>query len=77
MATTKQKKQKVVKKQKRGYRKNLLERLEDGKPWRVIIEIENDIAKKIAEDVSKSPAGGEYKKLINNLLRKSYGMKLK
>lgn len=52
---------------------NILEKLADGKPWKYLAEIDNDIAKAIVEEAE--PNGAEYRKVINNRLRKAYGLK--
>ncbi len=62
---------------KRAYSKNLSDKLKDGKPWKFPMEIDNDIALKVSEEKESSPNGAQYNKIINNRLRKAYGLKVK
>lgn len=62
---------------KRPYLKNLSAKLKDGKPWKFPTEIDNDIAVKISEEKESNVNGAQYNKIINNRLRKAYGMKVK
>lgn len=82
MATTKTKKAKPAKaadagKSKRKYETDVLSKLEDGKSWKYLMNFDNDVAKAIVKERQDSPTGGEYHAIINNRLRKSYGLKTK
>lgn len=78
MSTIKQKKEKVEK-PKRQYNSDLKSKLKDGKPWKTLVWIDNDVAQKICnekEELDKE-TGGEYNKIINSRLRKSYKSRAK
>ncbi len=62
---------------KRLYRIDLIEKLKDGQPWKLAIEIDNDVALEIAKEFKDSPVGGKYKTIINTRLRESYKRKKK
>jgi len=66
------KKKPAKKKAKRPYGTNIREKLTNGKGWRLFLEIENDVALKIVDEKESSVNGGEFKKIINNRLRKAY-----
>ncbi len=55
--------------QKRTYCTDVRKKIEGGKRWRLQLDIDNDNATNIVNEVEKSLAGGEYNKVINNILR--------
>ncbi len=66
-------------KEKRPYSKTAIkEAIEAGKDWRFNIVLDNDVAKKVLAEKLKSPLGKtEYYVIVNNRLRKGYGLKQK
>jgi hypothetical protein len=57
---------------KRTYCTDVRKKLNEGKKWKLHIVVEDDNAKSILNDVEKSIAGGDYQKLINNIIRLHY-----
>lgn len=61
--------------EKRPYSKDIKSKLKNGDSWKYHFEIDNDVALKIIEEKEASETGGEYSRIINSRLRKSYGIK--
>lgn len=62
----------ATKKKRRSYETDPRKKIEEGKPWRITIVIDNANAKNILDEISASETGGNYQDTINNRLRKSY-----
>jgi len=63
---------------KRPYSFDVSARLKQGKSWKLNVELDNDVAKALLAESKEIPGGFRfYVKLINNNLRKAYGIKLK
>jgi hypothetical protein len=72
MATTTE-----TEKSKNKYSTDVKQKIKDGKPWKYLLEIHPKVATKIVEDIESNPLGGEYQRLINNILAKHYRIKIK
>lgn len=64
-------------KAKRGYNKNPIEKLKQGKKWSVNFDVDEDVATCLIKEKQGAPDGAQYSRIINNRLRKSYGLKAK
>lgn len=62
---------------KRVYHTDPLEKIKNGKPWTLHFEVDPDVAAKLVEEKINNPFGAEFGKLINENLRKVYGIKKK
>lgn len=64
---------------KRAYDRNhIKEVLDSGGDWRMNVVLDNDVMKKVVEEKEKTPHGaGLYQSIINDRLRKAYGLKSK
>jgi hypothetical protein len=67
----------VEKPKKNKYSKDVLEKIKAGKPWIYPLNIHPKNATKLVEDIESNPSGGEYQKLLNNIIAKHYKIKIK
>lgn len=68
----KQEKKEEIKPIKRTYCTDVRKKIESGKRWRLQLDVDSDNAKNIISEVENSIAGGEYNKVINNIIRLHY-----
>lgn len=64
-------------KSKRPYCTDLSEKLKGGKPWLTSMKFDNDVAKAILKEKKSLPEGVLYEAIVNERLRKAYGIKKK
>lgn len=64
---------KTTKKTKRKYNTDPKSKIETGKNWEYNCKFDDDVTKKIIDEKQKS--GSEYGFIINNRMRKAYGIK--
>ena len=62
---------------KNKYSKDVLEKVKNGESWIYPLKVHPKIALKLVEEIESNPSGGEYQKLINNILAKHYKIKIK
>lgn len=49
----------------------------EGKTWTYLFKIDNDVAKKVLDELDNSETGGDIRVILNNRLRKAYKIKKK
>lgn len=68
----KETKKEIKKPIRRTYCTDVRKKIEGGKRWRLQLDVDHDNALSIINEVEKSIAGGEYNKVINNIIRAHY-----
>lgn len=63
------------KKRKRKYSKDPLKKVQRGEQWTLPLKVDNDLALLIIKEQRANPNGGNFNRVINNRLRRGYGLK--